>query len=48
MQIQDGMPRPGRIFLSIVVPCYNEEEGLREFHRQMIPAARRCAASGSS
>ena len=40
MQIQDGMPRPGRMFLSIVVPCCNEEEGLREFHRQMTAAAR--------
>ncbi|WP_456843286.1 glycosyltransferase family 2 protein [Bradyrhizobium sp. USDA 4486] len=28
------------MFLSIVVPCYNEEEGLREFHRQMVSAAR--------
>ena len=40
MEIQDGMPRPGKMFLSIVVPCYNEEEGLREFHRQMTAAAR--------
>src|SRR5258705_13327756 len=40
MQIQDAMPRPGRKFLSIVVPCCNEEEGLREFHRQMTAAAR--------
>ncbi len=28
------------MFLSIVVPCCNEEEGLREFHRQMTVAAR--------
>jgi dolichol-phosphate mannosyltransferase len=28
------------MFLSIVVPCCNEEEGLREFHRQMTLAAR--------
>ena len=28
------------MFLSIVVPCCNEEEGLREFHRQMTAAAR--------
>ena len=48
MQIQDAMPRPGRMFLSIVVPCCNEEEGLREFHRQMIAAAARCTASASS
>jgi glycosyltransferase involved in cell wall biosynthesis len=40
MQIQDGMPRPGRMFLSIVVPCCNEEDGLREFHRRMTTAAR--------
>jgi glycosyltransferase involved in cell wall biosynthesis len=40
MEIHDGMPRPGRMFLSIVVPCCNEEEGLREFHRQMTGAAR--------
>ena len=40
MEIQDGMPRPGKMFLSIVVPCYNEEEGLREFHHQMTAAAR--------
>ncbi|WP_246739308.1 glycosyltransferase family 2 protein [Bradyrhizobium aeschynomenes] len=37
---QDEMPRPGKMFVSIVVPCYNEEEGLREFHRQMTAAAR--------
>ena len=36
----DEIPRPGRMFLSIVVPCYNEEEGLREFHRRMTVAAR--------
>jgi dolichol-phosphate mannosyltransferase len=36
------------MFLSIVVPCYNEEEGLREFHHQMTTAARAHAASGSS
>src|SRR5438270_846179 len=41
MEIHDGMPRPGRMFLSIVVPCCNEEEGLREFHRQMTVAARK-------
>jgi len=35
----DEIPRPGRMFLSIVVPCYNEEEGLREFHRRMTLAA---------
>jgi len=40
MEIHNGMPRPGRMFLSIVVPCCNEEEGLREFHRQMTVAAR--------
>lgn len=40
MDLQDEMPRPGKMFLSIVVPCYNEEEGLREFHRQMVSAAR--------
>ena len=40
MEIQDGTPRPGKMFLSIVVPCYNEEEGLREFHHQMTAAAR--------
>src|ERR1700721_4160676 len=40
MEIHDGMPRLGRMFLSIVVPCCNEEEGLREFHRQMTVAAR--------
>jgi len=40
MEIHDGLRRPGRMFLSIVVPCCNEEEGLREFHRQMTAAAR--------
>jgi dolichol-phosphate mannosyltransferase len=40
MEIQDAMPRPGRMFLSIVVPCFNEEESLREFHRQTTAAAR--------
>ena len=40
MEIQDGTPRPGKMFLSIVVPCYNEEEGLREFHHRMTDAAR--------
>jgi glycosyltransferase involved in cell wall biosynthesis len=40
MEIQDGMPHPGRMFLSIVVPCCNEEEGLGEFHRRMTAAAR--------
>src|SRR3979411_1586970 len=40
MEIRDGLRRPGRMFLSIVVPCCNEEEGLREFHRQMTAAAR--------
>jgi dolichol-phosphate mannosyltransferase len=40
MEIQDGTPRPGKMLLSIVVPCYNEEEGLREFHHQMTAAAR--------
>src|SRR5258707_12667676 len=40
MEMQDGIPRPGRMFLSIVVPCFNEEEGLREFHRQTAAAAR--------
>ncbi len=40
MEIHDELRRPGRMFLSIVVPCCNEEEGLREFHRQMTAAAR--------
>jgi dolichol-phosphate mannosyltransferase len=40
MEIQDGSPRPGKMFLSIVVPCCNEEEGLREFHYRMTTAAR--------
>src|SRR5260221_11985957 len=40
MEIHDGIPQPGRMFLSIVVPCCNEEEGLREFHRQMTVTAR--------
>src|SRR3981081_3685425 len=40
MEIHDGLRRPGRMFLSIVVPCCNEDEGLREFHRQMTAAAR--------
>jgi dolichol-phosphate mannosyltransferase len=40
MEIHDGIPQAGRMFLSIVVPCCNEEEGLREFHRQMTVAAR--------
>jgi polyisoprenyl-phosphate glycosyltransferase len=40
MEIHDGTERPKRMFLSIVVPCFNEEEVLREFHRQMTAAAR--------
>lgn len=40
MEIHDGVPRQGRMFLSIVVPCRNEEAGLGEFHRQMTAAAR--------
>jgi dolichol-phosphate mannosyltransferase len=40
MENQDEVPRPGRMFLSIVVPCCNEEEGLREFHRRTTAAAR--------
>jgi polyisoprenyl-phosphate glycosyltransferase len=40
MEINDGMQRPKRTFLSIVVPCCNEQEGLREFHRQMTASAR--------
>jgi glycosyltransferase involved in cell wall biosynthesis len=40
MEIQEGLPRAGKMFLSIVVPCYNEEEGLREFHYRMANAAR--------
>src|SRR6202171_6372958 len=40
MEIHDELRRPGRMFLAIVVPCCNEEEGLREFHRQMTVAAR--------
>jgi glycosyltransferase involved in cell wall biosynthesis len=40
MEIYDRMPRHERMFLSIVVPCCNEEEGLREFHRQMSVTAR--------
>jgi glycosyltransferase involved in cell wall biosynthesis len=39
MEIHDGTERPKRMFLSIVVPCFNEEEVLREFHRQMTAAA---------
>jgi glycosyltransferase involved in cell wall biosynthesis len=40
MHDDDEIPHSGRMFLSIVVPCYNEEEGLREFHRRMTMAAR--------
>src|SRR5258707_11998650 len=40
MEIHDGTQRPKNMFLSIVVPCCNEEEGLREFHRQMTATAR--------
>ena len=40
MEIHDGMQLPKRMFLSIVVPCFNEQEVLREFHRQMTAAAR--------
>jgi polyisoprenyl-phosphate glycosyltransferase len=40
MQIHDGMQLSKKTFLSIVVPCYNEQEVLREFHRQMTAAAR--------
>jgi glycosyltransferase involved in cell wall biosynthesis len=35
----DEISHPARMFLSIVVPCYNEEDGLREFHRRMTAAA---------
>jgi len=43
------MPRPGKMLLSIVVPCCNEEDGLREFHRQMTAAARAlCAERGGA
>ena len=44
MEIHDGMQLPKRMFLSIVVPCFNEQEVLREFHRQMTVAA--CARFG--
>jgi glycosyltransferase involved in cell wall biosynthesis len=40
MEIHDGMQLPKKTFLSIVVPCFNEQEVLREFHRQMTAAAR--------
>src|SRR5882724_10491823 len=40
METYDRMQRHERTFLSIVVPCCNEEEGLREFHRQMTATAR--------
>jgi glycosyltransferase involved in cell wall biosynthesis len=40
MEIHGGTEHPKRVFLSIVVPCCNEEEGLREFYRQMTAAAR--------
>ena len=40
MEIHDGMQLPKRMFLSIVVPCFNEQAVLREFHRQMTAAAR--------
>jgi dolichol-phosphate mannosyltransferase len=40
MEIHDATQRPKNMFLSIVVPCCNEEEGLREFHRQMTAPAR--------
>jgi polyisoprenyl-phosphate glycosyltransferase len=36
----DVKPCPGTIRLSIVVPCYNEEENLRELHRRLTVAAR--------
>ncbi|MET4386557.1 glycosyltransferase involved in cell wall biosynthesis [Bradyrhizobium sp. F1.4.3] len=40
MTIHDGVQLPKKAFLSIVVPCFNEGEVLREFHRQMTAAAR--------
>ena len=40
MEFHGGIEHPKRVFLSIVVPCCNEEGGLREFHRQMAAAAR--------
>src|SRR5712672_398803 len=40
MEIHDGTQRPKNMFLSIVVPCFNEEESLREFHRRTAAAAR--------
>src|SRR3981189_833643 len=44
MEIHGGIEHPKRVFLSIVVPCCNEEEGLREFHCQMTAAARALCA----
>jgi polyisoprenyl-phosphate glycosyltransferase len=40
MEVYDRMPRRERMFLSVVVPCCNEEEGLREFHRRMTVTVR--------
>lgn len=40
MNMPDNTARSAKMFLSIVVPCCNEEEVLREFHRQMTAAAR--------
>jgi glycosyltransferase involved in cell wall biosynthesis len=32
----------GKIVLSIVVPCYNEEDGVRELHRRVTAACHAC------
>src|ERR1700745_481710 len=40
MEIHDAKEPPNRMFLSMLVPCFNEEEVRREFDRQMTAAAR--------
>ena len=40
MEIQDGTPRPGKMYSVHRCTCYNEQAGLREFHHRMTAAAR--------
>jgi polyisoprenyl-phosphate glycosyltransferase len=48
-QLRVSMPLPpdarARPRLSIVAPCYNEEAGLKEFHRRMTAAAKDAAGA---
>jgi glycosyltransferase involved in cell wall biosynthesis len=34
--------------LSVVVPCYNEEEGVRELHRRVTAVCQSCVGGGGA